>query len=83
MVDQRGGTILLNAPGSLLFGLNDGGGDEYGRFFLDEVRIYDHALGENAIRNDMAQIAEPSTYALLGMAAVGMFGYGWRRKRKA
>ena len=26
-------------------------------------------------------IPEPSTFALLGVAAIGLFGYVWRRKR--
>ena len=30
---------------------------------------------------DLVVVPEPSTFALLGVAAVGLLGYAWRRKR--
>ncbi len=47
LLNQESGKILNFAEGTLLFGLNEGADDEYGKFSLDDVRIYNRALSES------------------------------------
>ena len=81
LVDQQSGKIMSTQPGSLLFGLNDGGGNEYGRFWLDEVRIYNHALTEEEIRRDMEAVPLPPAIFLLGTGLVSLAGIRFKRKK--
>jgi hypothetical protein len=45
-----------------------------------EPSFYDFA--ELTINGDAQVVPEPSSIVLFGMGAIGLFGYGWRRKRK-
>jgi hypothetical protein len=46
----------------------------------DATNNYDDIMFRN-IR--ISTVPEPSTFALLGIGALGLLGYGWRRRRKA
>jgi hypothetical protein len=47
---------------------------------MNDVRFYNQALGAADVA---ALTPEPSTFVVLGGAAVGLFGYGWRRRKTA
>lgn len=55
-----------------------------GEMSIDSVQFYSSAQGggQNLGFNNLSVVPEPSTYALLGMSAMGMAGYMIRRRRR-
>ncbi len=52
---------------------------------LDEVAIYDRSLSAAEIHEHYlaATVPEPSTLALLGMGAIGLMAWVWRKRKRA
>jgi hypothetical protein len=46
-------------------------------------RTYSNAGASVSVTYDFTPVPEPSTFALLGMSAIGFLAYTWRRNRKA
>ena len=47
---------------------------------IDDVRVYNRALSASEI-GELHSIPEPSTLLLLGIGAVSLLAYGWRRRK--
>lgn len=60
-------------------------GNHLNRLFpmrIDDLYIYDHALSQGEVSTLSGAIPEPSTITLFGLGALGLFGYGWRRRKR-
>lgn len=54
---------------------------EFWNGLIDDLALYDRVLSDAEISSN-AIVPEPSNLALLAIGAVGLFGYGYRRKRR-
>ena len=89
------GTVTVNAGTALATGGSATAhiGSAYGTGepflgIIDEVAVYSHALSDtevdthwqNVQSGDNYFVPEPTTWAMLSIAMLGMVGYGWRRR---
>ena len=81
-VDATGtanGTIGNNVGTPFAIGAWIGDGAGYSTSIIDDVKVFDRVLSEGEIQGLNPAVPEPSSIAMFGIGALGLFGYSRRR----
>jgi hypothetical protein len=84
-VSDSGSGSIVNSSSDLWIG-GDPDPNNWARGFdgaIDDVRIYNRALSAGEFDQLYTGTPEPSPLVLLGIGAIGLFTYAWRKRRAA
>jgi hypothetical protein len=86
VTSQSGSGAIINSLGELWIGADPANPGSARSFngAIDDVRIYNRALTASEVNvvYHSTDVPEPSTLVLLGIGAISLLAYVWRRRRR-